>query len=79
MSKKTSAYSAPDIECDGCANAIKKALGKIEGIGDVSVDIPAKTVTVTHEEAVAPPTVIIGTLDKAGFPATAINAAAGAV
>lgn len=62
-------FSAPDIECDGCANSIKKALGKAEGISEVRVDVPAKTVTVTHDDATAPADRIIGALDRAGFPA----------
>jgi copper chaperone len=66
MSMKTT-LSAPDIECDGCANAIKNALGKTPGVSEVTVDIPAKTVTVTHN---APVTTLTETLDHIGFPAT---------
>ena len=59
--------TAPDIVCDGCANAIKKALSTLEGVTGVSVDVNAKTVSVTHEPTVQRET-ITGKLDRAGFP-----------
>jgi copper chaperone CopZ len=66
----TTTLSAPDIHCDGCANAIKKALGKTPGIADVAVNVEAKTVTVTHD---APLPTVTETLDKIGFPATVVS------
>ncbi len=64
---ETSTFSAPDIECDGCANAIKKALGNVQGVSGVQVDVAAKEVTVTHDEN-APRETIAAALDRAGFP-----------
>jgi copper chaperone CopZ len=61
---------APDIECQGCANAIKKALGAVPGVSEVSVDIAAKAVMVKHDETAAPRAAILSALDKAGFPAS---------
>ena len=63
----TTTFSAPDIECDGCANAIKKALGRVDGISDIAVDVDQKTVTVAGD---APTDTVVAALDKAGFPAT---------
>ncbi len=65
---ETTTLTAPDIECDGCANAIKKALGKVPGVSQINVDVTAKTVTVAHDEKAAPVPVIAAALDKAGFP-----------
>lgn len=65
---QTTKVIAPDIECDGCANSIKRALGKVPGVSDVQVDIPTKTVTVQHDESQAPQAAITAALDKAGFP-----------
>jgi len=61
----TTQFIAPDIECDGCAAAIKKSLARVEGIGDVVVNVDAKTVTVTHT---APLDIVVNALDAAGFP-----------
>ena len=41
----------PDISCEHCERAIKGALDPVEGIQGVSVDIPAKQVTVTYDAA----------------------------
>ncbi|MBC8141393.1 MAG: heavy-metal-associated domain-containing protein [Armatimonadetes bacterium] len=67
---KVSLFSAPDIECDGCANAIRNALGKMPGVTVVAVSVEDQTVAVTHEPTTAPDAAIIAALDKAGFPAT---------
>ena len=61
---------APDIECDGCARAIHKAVGSLPGVRTVQVDIDTKQVTVHHDAPAAPVAALIDTLDKAGFSAT---------
>ena len=38
----------PDITCGGCANSIKNALGKMDGIEKVEVDVDTKTVSIEH-------------------------------
>lgn len=65
---ETITLTAPDIECDGCANAIKKAVGALPGVSDVAVDVEAKTVTVTHDEKTAPAETVAAALVRAGFP-----------
>src|SRR5271157_334846 len=46
-------FTAPDITCEGCAGTIKKALGAIPGVSNVSVDVATKAVTIDHGEGVA--------------------------
>lgn len=60
---------APDIVCGGCAASIKKALGNVEGVREVSVDVETKAVTVEHESKISREK-IIETLDRAGFPSS---------
>lgn len=60
---------APDIVCDGCANAVKKALGLLDGVLHVEVNVPTKTVIVSHH-ATVPHQSITAALDRAGFPVT---------
>ena len=67
----TMTVNAPDIECDGCANAIKKALTTVPGVANVVVDVTAKTVTVKHDPQAAPRETITNKLDKIGFPVAA--------
>lgn len=61
--------TAPDIVCGGCASAIQKALGNVEGVKEVNVNVETKAVTVEHESNVSRDK-IIETLDRAGFPAS---------
>lgn len=69
MNTQTTKLSAPSIVCGGCANAIKKALGDVQGISEVSVDTTSKTVTINHDERV-PHEKIVSVLERAGFPAS---------
>ena len=73
---RSTTFSAPDITCGGCANAIRRAVGTISGITDVAVDIAAKTVTVRHDATVGEVS-LLTTLDRAGFPASVIKASVG--
>lgn len=41
----------PDISCEHCERTIKQALGRTAGVGAVEVDIPAKEVRVSYDEA----------------------------
>jgi copper chaperone len=65
----TTKVTAPDIVCGGCASAIQKALGNVEGVAKVEVDVATKAVTVEHERAVSREK-IIDALDRAGFPSS---------
>lgn len=69
-------FSATDISCGGCANAIHRAVGTISGVAGVAVDVAAKTVTV-HHDATTGEANILNTLDRAGFPALVIKAGVG--
>ena len=66
----TTTVTAPDITCGGCANAIKNAFGRVEGVGEVDVDIATKQVTIRHEPSIDRGR-IVDVLDQAGFPVEA--------
>lgn len=65
----TTKVTAPDIVCGGCASAIKKALGSVEGVREVDVNVDSKAVTVEHAPDVSREK-IVETLDRAGFPSS---------
>ena len=69
MSKERTTVTAPDIVCGGCANAIKNAFGRVDGVSNVDVDIATKLVGVDHESSITRDD-IIRVLDDAGFPAS---------
>ena len=62
----TTTVTAPDITCGGCANAIKNAFGRVEGVDQVDVDVATKLVTV---HGTVDKDRVLDVLDKAGFPA----------
>ena len=47
MESKT--LHAPDISCMHCVMAIKKAVGKLDGISSVEADVSTKDVQVTFD------------------------------
>jgi len=51
---------APDISCQHCQHAIEGAVGKIEGVQAVKVDIPTKSVHVEYD----PQKVTVGRIEE---------------
>ncbi|CAN5332409.1 hypothetical protein BH10ACI1_BH10ACI1_29240 [soil metagenome] len=65
---QTTTITAPEIVCGGCANSIKKALGNVAGVSEVTVDVAIKQVKIEHSENVSREE-IVNALDRAGFSA----------
>ena len=49
-------YVPPNVlhKSEGCASAVKRILGKIDGVSDVQTNVEAKTVVVTADDSVSP-------------------------
>ncbi len=47
----TTVLNVPDISCEHCERAITGALSPVEGVNNVSVDIPARQVKVDYDAA----------------------------
>jgi copper chaperone len=60
--------TAPEIVCGGCASSIQKALGNIEGVSGVDVDVATKKVTINHNGKVSRQR-IVDALDRVGYSA----------
>jgi len=58
---------APDISCDHCQHAIEGAVGQLEGVRQVKVDIPTKTVHIDYDPAIVALTKIEEVLDDTGY------------
>ncbi|KAL7496912.1 hypothetical protein ACHAWT_005150 [Skeletonema menzelii] len=41
------------MTCEGCANAVKRILGKVDGVSDIQTSVEAKSVVVVHDESVS--------------------------
>ncbi|MBQ1272062.1 MAG: heavy metal translocating P-type ATPase [Clostridia bacterium] len=57
-SMKTTTLLVPDMMCGHCEKAIRTALSALPHVGEISVDLAAKTVTVTHDEALTAQTLL---------------------
>ena len=55
---KTTIVTVPDMMCAHCEKAIRTALSKVDGVGEIAVDLAKKTVTVQHEDAVTAQTLL---------------------
>jgi copper chaperone len=60
-------FLVPDMSCGGCANAITRAVQKIDPDAIVSADLDAKTVAIATSAQAAQ---VQEALLKAGFPAS---------
>jgi len=38
---------------EGCASAVKRVLGKVDGVTDVQTNVEAKSVVVVHDDSVS--------------------------
>ncbi len=57
---------ADNIKCGGCAGAIEEALGKLDGVQAVAVDIASGRVTVTADDGLRDS--LAATLKACGYP-----------
>lgn len=50
---KTTLMTVPDMMCGHCEKTIRNALSTLQGVEVITVDLAAKTVTVTHDDSVS--------------------------
>jgi copper chaperone len=58
---------APDISCEHCQHAIEGAVGKVEGVNSVKVDIPTKSIHLTYDPQMVSLAKIEEVLDDTGY------------
>jgi copper chaperone len=58
---------APDISCEHCQHAIEGAVGKMEGVKQVKVDIPTRTVQVEYDPKLVTLARIEAMMDDVGY------------
>ncbi len=64
---ETTTLVAPDISCVHCQHAIEGAVGKLEGVSNVKVDIPTKTVHIEYNPQKVTLARIEEVLDDTGY------------
>lgn len=63
--------SIPDMSCGHCKASVEQALGALPGVGEVTVDLTARSAVVTGSAALEN---LLQALDAVGFPAKAVPA-----
>jgi copper chaperone len=63
----TETILVPEIHCDHCKTSIEGALGQIDGVERVAVDVAAKTVTVTYDQTLVDRARLVGAIAEQGY------------
>ena len=64
---QTKVLNVDGMSCEHCVNAIKGAVGKLDGVSAVDVDLAAKTVKVDFEESKVALDKIKDEIEEQGF------------
>ena len=59
--------TVPDISCNHCKDTIEGAVGQLEGIETVQVDVEQRTVAVAFDETEISLPQIVAAIDEAGY------------
>ena len=73
MRKET--FNVTGMTCSACAARVERAVKKMEGTADVSVNLLTNTMTLAYDEAAANPAAIIAAVEDAGYGASVKGAA----
>lgn len=57
----------PDIHCDHCASSIEGAVGALEGVETVKVQIEQHSVDVTYDDAAVELDAIVTAIEEQGY------------
>jgi copper chaperone len=63
----TETISVPEIHCDHCKTSTEGAVGAIESVERATVDIPARTVTVTYDDASVERGDLVEAIEQQGY------------
>ena len=60
-------FKVPDVSCGHCKSSIEQALVPLAGVRGAEVDIEAKNVAVSYDEAVIDRTGVVRAIEAAGY------------
>ncbi|MDQ3932034.1 MAG: cation transporter [Actinomycetota bacterium] len=64
---RTETITVPEISCGHCRSSIEGALHPLDGVAEASVDVDARTVTVTYDETTIRREQLISTIEDQGY------------
>jgi copper chaperone len=69
----TTVLNVPDISCEHCERTISGALGPVEGVRDVQVDVPARQVRVDYDENLVDVERMKDVLEQEDYPVASVS------
>jgi copper chaperone len=63
----------PEIHCDHCKSSLEGAIGELDGVSSVTVDVPTATIAVAYDEPVTMEA-LIATIQGQGYEVPESNA-----
>ncbi len=73
---KKEKFDVVGMTCSSCSTAVEKAVGHIEGVSSVSVNLLSNNMTVEYDDSLLEPRAIISTIVDAGYSASLAGAGA---
>ena len=70
--EKTATFSVEKMTCATCPIAVSKAMKRVDGVKEVSVDLERNTAVVTYDASVATTSDIGNASTEVGFPASVL-------
>lgn len=67
MSKETKVINVEGMSCSHCENTVKKSVGALNGVDNVTVDLGAKKVMVEYDPDKVNIETIKGTIEDQGY------------
>lgn len=64
---KQEVLSVPEVHCGHCVSSIEGAVSALEGVKEVKVNLDARDVTVSFEEAEVTMDTIVATIQEQGY------------
>lgn len=72
---RTTTLAVPGMDCAACPITVKKALSRVEGVGDVRVSFEKRQATVTFDDAKTTVDALSRATANAGYPSTPVEGA----
>ena len=69
----TEKFDVSGMSCSACSNHVEKAVGKLNGVENVSVSLLSNAMTVAYDDGILSPSGIIGAVRSAGYDATPLS------
>lgn len=71
--EQTQVFAIKNMSCPACPFTVKKAMARVEGVREVTVDFDAKTATAVFDPAIAKAEDVAAASTDIGYPATLIE------